>query len=230
MTGADSLDFSVSETSRKHSNAASFSVDDADSSGEKNDVETARLRRVIIQELREEVDSLKLDRDLKQKTLDQMKRALEDQHVTLTDQHEKLEQLESRNQRLEIENLNAAEVISQLTGAKQTAESAAQAEPPEADGDDNACRRPGCIKIAAEFEEARTRFQQSANKLSAKLEKAERSSRAEAERAGELDNHVKTLETETKKLKEKLHFEEDQLEAANRRVNEANERAEAIEQ
>ena len=40
-------------------------------------METDRLRRVLIQELREKVDALTLDRDLTQKTLDRMKKALE---------------------------------------------------------------------------------------------------------------------------------------------------------
>ena len=76
LKNASSLDFNLSE-SRPQSHAASFSVDAADSSGEENDMETDRLRRVLIQELREKVDALTLDRDLTQKTLDRMKKALE---------------------------------------------------------------------------------------------------------------------------------------------------------
>ena len=104
------------------------------------------------------------------------------------------------------------------------------ADPDEAGGDDNPCRRSDCVKLAAELDEARNRFKQTAQKLNAKLEKAERSAHAETERAGEMANRNNELATENKELKEKLRFEEDRLEDANRRINEANDRADAVEQ
>ena len=39
-----------------------------------------------------------------------------------------------------------------------------------------------------------------------------------------------TTNSQNKELKEKLRFEEDRLEDANRRINEANDRADAVEQ
>ena len=67
------------------------------------------------------------------------------------------------------------------------------ADPDEAGGDDNPCRRSDCAKLAAELDEARNRFKQTAQKLNAKLEKAERSAHAETERAGEMANRNNEL-------------------------------------
>ena len=162
-----------------------------------------------------------------------MRKALEDQHVTVTEQDEKIEQLKADLAGLKVENLNANELIHQLTTAqeaKAAAESSAQTDTADEGAEIIACRRPEGIKLSAEFEEARIRFRQSANKLNAKLDKAESNSHAESERAGELANHNQELAAENMEMKEKLRFEEDRLEAANRRVNEANERAESVEQ
>ena len=165
-----------------------------------------------------------LDRDLTVKNLEQTRKGLADQHVTIIDQDEKMEALETANARLKIESLNAQELISQLTDGK-----AAQADPTGDNGNDDPCRRPKCVELAVEYEEARNRFQQTVQKLSSKLANAESVSHAESVRVGELANQIKTVEAENKDLQEKLRFEEDRLEAANRRVNEANERADSVE-
>ena len=86
------------------------------------------------------------------------------------------------------------------------------------------------MQTVADYAEARNRFQCSANKVSTKLELAERACQAETVRADELANDNKMLTGENKEFKDKLYFEEDRLEAANRRINEANERADSIEQ
>ena len=172
----------------------------------------------------EKLEAMTLDRDLTVKNLEQTRKGLADQHVTMIDQDEKIEALETANARLKIESLNAQELISQLTDGK-----AAQADPTGDNGNDDPCRRPKCVELAVEYEEARNRFQQTVQKLTSKLANAESVSHAESVRVGELANQIKTVEAENKDLQEKLRFEEDRLEAANRRVNEANERADSVE-
>ena len=219
-----SLSFSVTESRAPSHGAESFSVDKSDSSEDENDESVARQRRVDIKQLEEKLEAMTLDRDLTVKNLEQTRKGLADQHVTMIDQDEKIEALETANARLKIESLNAQELISQLTDGK-----AAQADPTGDNGNDDPCRRPKCVELAVEYEEARNRFQQTVQKLTSKLANAESVSHAESVRVGELANQIKTVEAENKDLQEKLRFEEDRLEAANRRVNEANERADSVE-
>ena len=124
---------------------------------------------------------------------------------------------------MKVENLNAHEIIHQMSTAQAdqaAASSAKPADPDEADGGDDPCRRPKCVAMAAELDEARNRFKQTVQKLTVKLEKAERSAHAETEQAGALANANQQLTTEVQEAKEKLRFEEDRLEDANRRINE----------
>ena len=94
-----------------------------------------------------------LDRALTVKNLEQTKKGLAGQHATLLAQDEKIEALEATNAGLKIESLNGQEIISQLTDANVK-----PADPDEAGGDDNPCRRSDCVKLAAELDEARNRF------------------------------------------------------------------------
>ena len=120
-----------------------------------------------------------------------------------------------------MENLNAQELSSQLTDGK-----AERADLAGDSGSDDSCRKPPCVQLAAEYEEARNRFQQTVQKLNIKLEKAEKSACAEHDRAGELANakqEMKTIienfESEVKDAKDKLRFEE------NRRCQSAHQRS-----
>ena len=73
---------------------------------------------------------------------------------------------------MKMENLNAQELSSQLTDGK-----AERADLAGDSGSDDSCRKPPCVQLAAEYEEARNRFQQTVQKLNIKLEKAEKSAK-----------------------------------------------------
>ena len=88
-----------------------------------------------------------------------------DQHATITEYEFKIEQLGTEVAGLKVENLNAHEIIKQMSTAQAdqaAASSAKPADPDEADGGDDPCRRPTCVKLAAELDEARNRFKQTA--------------------------------------------------------------------
>ena len=116
-----------------------------------------------------------------------------------------MEELDTKNRQLEIDNLNQAEALRLQAEPKQTAESASQVDRAgPADGDDDACRKPGCMRTVADYAEARTRFQRTVEKLTGKLELAMLA-------RSELANRNQELEQENEKAKKRIEILESEL-------------------